>query len=160
MNNMSQKQVKEIYSYNPDTGVFLRKDSDVSVIESWNKYLKAYYKGKYYTVHRLIWIYMTGNAPTNDIDHIDHDRKNNKWKNLRLVSRKQNMQNAIKSKANTSGFTGVVWCKQQKQWIAQIMVDGKNKKLGRHDSKIDAVAARIRANKFYGFHPGHGESIA
>lgn len=160
MNNMSQKQVKEIYSYNPDTGIFLRKGSDVGVIESWNKYLKSYYKGKYYSVHRLIWIYMTGNTPASDIDHIDHDRQNNKWENLRLVSRKQNMQNAIKSKVNTSGFTGVTWCKQQGQWQAQIMIDGKNKKIGRYNSKIDAVAARIRANKFYGFHLGHGASIA
>lgn len=160
MNNMSQKQVKEIYSYNPDTGIFLRKGDYVGITESSNKYLRAHYRGKTYSVHRLIWIYMTGDAPANDVDHIDHDRQNNKWENLRLVSRKQNMQNAIKSKANTSGFTGVVWCKQQRQWQAQIMIDGKTKKLGRHDSKIDAVAARIRANKFYGFHSGHGESIA
>ena len=160
MNNMSQEQVKEIYSYNPDTGDFQRKGGYIGIEETSNKYLRAHYMGKTYSVHRLIFIYMTGIAPANDVDHIDHDRQNNKWSNLRLVTRKQNMQNASRSKANTSGFTGVCWCKQQSQWQAQIMVDGKLKKLGRFNSKIDAVAARIRANNHYKFHKGHGVSIA
>lgn len=157
---MSQKQVKEIYSYNPDSGEFKRKGNYIGIRESSNKYLRAHYKGKTYSVHRLIWIYMTGEMPKADIDHIDHDRKNNRWSNLREVTRTQNMQNAKKSKANTSGFTGVTWCKQQGQWIAQVMVNGKNKKLGRFNSKLDAITARTKANKHYGFHARHGESIA
>lgn len=160
MNNMSQEQVKELYTYNPESGVFERKGRYIGIRKDANNYLRAHYKGKSYSVQRLIWIYMTGNAPSGDIDHIDHDRSNNKWINLREVTRKQNMQNAKRSKASTSGFTGVTWCKQQSQWQAQIMIDGKCKKLGRFNSKIDAIAERIRANKHYDFHNNHGAVIA
>lgn len=46
-----------------------------------------------YSQHRLAWLYMTGNWPKGQIDHINHDRADNRWANLRDVSQAVNLQN-------------------------------------------------------------------
>lgn len=157
MRDLTQTEIKELYLYNPETGSIKRRSDRVLGMEvARNGYLRLRYRGRSCSAQKVIWKYMTGAWPNGDIDHIDHDRLNNKWSNLRLVSRQENMRNASRSKANTSGYTGVTWCKQQLQWQAQITVDGKSKKLGRFDSIQDAVEARKKANKRYNFHSNHG----
>ncbi len=153
---LTQERLVEIFSYCPESGVLARNNRAKSGSVSHNGYLRVSIDNQSIAAHRVIWLYMTGSLPSTDIDHINHDRLDNRWANLRMVTRKQNMQNAKRSKASSSGFTGVVWCKQQEQWQSQIMVDGKNKKLGRFNCKIDAIAERIRANKLFGFHANHG----
>ena len=74
--------------------------------------------------HRLAWLYMTGKLPTNHIDHINGNKLDNRFENLREVSRFGNLQNMRKpTKANKSGFLGV--CEHQNKWLVQIMVNGK-----------------------------------
>ncbi|WP_428999737.1 HNH endonuclease signature motif containing protein [Stenotrophomonas maltophilia] len=46
-----------------------------------------------YRQHRLAWLYMTGQWPSGEIDHINHDRSDNRWHNLRDVSHQANQQN-------------------------------------------------------------------
>ena len=156
MDKLTVERVKEIFNYCPLSGDLSRINGAKTGSVSHNGYLRVSVDGRSIAAQKVIWLYMTGSLPTEDIDHINHIRLDNRWANLREVSRKQNMQNAKKSKANSSGFTGVVWCTQQEQWKAQVMIDGKNKSLGRYDCKLDAVASRIRANIFYGFHTNHG----
>lgn len=58
--------------------------------------------------HRLAWLYMTGEWPRQEIDHIDGDRANNKWLNLRDVDHATNMQNRrVAQSNNVGGFLGV-----------------------------------------------------
>lgn len=151
-----QARIKEIFSYCPKSGLLTRNNGAKSGNVSGNGYLRVSVDNQSIAAHKVIWLYMTGELPSTDIDHINHDRLDNRWANLRMVTRTQNMQNAKRSKASSSGFTGVVWCKQQQQWQSQIGIDGKCKKLGRFNCKIDAIAARIRANKTFGFHANHG----
>lgn len=158
MLDLTRCEILKLYSYNESTGILKRVDKSVSgQYISKNGYIRVRYKRKSCGAHRVIWFYKTGTWPDCDVDHIDHDRQNNKWENLRLVSRADNMRNATQSKANRSGFTGVGWCKQQGQWRAQIMVNGKSIKLGRFDKLEEAIRARKSANVKYGFHPNHGE---
>ena len=144
------------FLYNPITGELNNSKGDECGSVSHNGYLRIWVKGRSMAAQRLIWLYMTGELPAGDIDHINHDRLDNRWINLRMVSRQGNMKNAKRSSASASGFTGVTWCKQQGQWQSQVCVAGKTKKLGRFDCKLDAIAARIRANKHYSFHANHG----
>jgi hypothetical protein len=101
---------------------------------------------------------MNGEFPAKglDIDHINHDREDNQIKNLRVVTRSDNMRNAGKSKGNTSGATGVCWSKQNNKWKAQIGVAGGNKNLGFFTNKDEAIEARAEANIKYNFHTNHG----
>lgn len=73
--------------------------------------------------HRLAWAYVTGEWPTQHIDHINGDKRDNRFCNLRQVSRHGNLQNMRKAtKANKVGLLGV--SAHQGKWRAQIMVNG------------------------------------
>ena len=73
--------------------------------------------------HRLVWAYMTGEWPTQHIDHINGDKQDNRFCNLRQVSRHGNLQNMRKAtRANKVGLLGV--SAHQGKWRAQIMVNG------------------------------------
>jgi hypothetical protein len=74
--------------------------------------------------HRLAWFYVTGNMPNDHIDHINGNKLDNSFANLRQVTRFGNLQNMrTATKANKVGFLGV--SAHQGKWRAQIMVNGK-----------------------------------
>lgn len=112
--------------------------------------------GRPYYAHRIIWALHYGEWPPQDIDHIDHNRSNNRLSNLRAVDRSVNMRNSSRSKANKSGATGVYWNNSRSKWKAEIVVNGKSKSIGCFDSFDDAVIARSKANAEYNFHSNHG----
>lgn len=109
--------------------------------------------------HRVAWVLTHGEWPTYDIDHINRDRSDNRLSNLRAVSRKENMQNGSLPSHNTSGIIGVYWYATKKKWIAAITVDRKQKNLGYFTNKEDAAAARLAAERKFGFHPNHGKDL-
>lgn len=96
-------------------------------------------------LHRLLI-----NAPNeSEVDHIDRNRLNNRKNNLRICKHSENLRNLSKRKDNTSGFTGVIWCKRNKRWKAQICLHGKCVYLGSFMSIDDAIACRLKAEKKY-----------
>lgn len=110
-----------------------------------------------YQSHRVIWAMVHNEWPENDIDHIDHNRGNNRIDNLRSVTRLENLRNISIQKNNTSGVLGVrLACGR---WVATIMVNHKSINLGSFSCLEDAKEARRRANIKYGFHKNHGVTI-
>ena len=99
---------------------------------------------------------MTGRWPNGDIDHIDGDRLNNKWSNLREVTRLDNRRNAGLRVDNTSGYNGISYNNRERKWETYIEVEGQRKRLGKYLELHEAIQARKRAEKKYGFHPNHG----
>ncbi len=150
--------------YNPDTGLFTRlvanstavKVGDIICAKNTDGYMRTRINGKLYNVHRLAWLYMTGSFPEKDIDHQNHKRNDNRWNNLRSVSRTENQKNRSMSHNNTSGFVGVSFYLKNSKWRAQITINGKRKHLGYFVEKIDAIKARKKANKKYNYHENHG----
>ena len=68
---------------------------------NWNHndyHRRVSFKGKQYLGHRLAWYLHTGDWPEGEIDHINRDPGDNRWENLRDVSRSDNMLNAKVSK--------------------------------------------------------------
>lgn len=112
----------------------------------------------HYRSHRVIWLMVTGDWPVADIDHINGDRKDNRWDNLRSVSRTENCCNSSIRSDNVSGVVGVSWSKSGKKWDAYISKDKKLHKLGLYSTKEEAVAVRKRAEKELEFHPNHGKA--
>lgn len=85
------------------------------------------------------------------VDHINHDRFDNRKHNLRICTNFQNNANKGLRKDNTSGYTGVVLDKRTNKWIAQIIIDRKHIHLGVFKEKEDAIKARKEAEeKYYG----------
>lgn len=83
------------------------------------------------------------------IDHINHDTKNNRKSNLRIVTASQNNMNSSKRSDNISGVTGVSWHKGISKWRARINVDGNEIQLGYFVEFEDAVRARKEAEEKY-----------
>lgn len=111
-----------------------------------------------YCEHRVIWEMHYGTIPKDmQIDHIWHNRLDNRIENLRLVDRQTNLMNSTKYANNKSGHTGVRWNKTSNKWQVFISVKGKRKHLGYFKELTDAVAARLDAENLYGFHPNHGK---
>ena len=152
---LTQKRLKEILHYNQDTGVFTRDGKPVGGIKH-NGYVIICICSMRIEAHKLAFLYMTGAFYKGDVDHINHVRNDNRWINLRVVTRQENMRNAKRSKINTSGCTGVTWDKVNNKWMAQICISGKCIKLGRFFDITDAVIARKMGEYKYGFHKNHG----
>lgn len=157
------KEVREWFSYTSESGEFIWKKSKGRILAgavagnlNCNSYRTVMYNGKNYLVHRLIWLYTYGYLPETSIDHINHIRGDNRVINLRLASKGDNSRNMSKFKTNTSGITGVYWCKNRSRWASFIWVSGKRKSLGRFINKGDAIKARKDAEKLYNYHPNHG----
>ncbi len=161
---MTQSQLKSYLHYNPNTGIFTRINNYHTrfigkTAGSLNSlgYIKISINNKSYAAHRLALLYEFGELPTNEVDHIDHNRSNNKITNLRIVSRTINNRNKTFQKNNTSGTMGVRWHKSSKRWRAEIKVQGKKIHLGAFKIIEDAKKCRKEGIAKYGFHKNHGQ---
>jgi len=110
--------------------------------------------GRKYYAHRLVFALHFGEWPE-QVDHINHDRLDNRAANLRAASPGINSKNSPKNSRNTSGVTGV-GRKPSSRWYARIKVDGADVYLGTFDTSTEAAAVRKAAEAKYGFHPNHG----
>ena len=141
------------FTYDPATGfIFSRLGRRVGARDE-EGYVRVAFKfsGKLvkFRAHRLAWLAMRGEWPLLDIDHINGDRQDNRWQNLREASRATNAENQRKAKRGTiSGLLGVSFAKDTGRWAAQIQVQGKNKNLGRRFPTAEAAhAAYLQAKR-------------
>jgi len=156
---LTQKELKELLHYDPKTGVFTWivkrngvKKSKIAGSESKYGYLRIRVNGKKYCANRLAWLYMEGYIPVGfDVDHKNRIRNNNKWKNLRIISRSCNAINSKIPTTNKTGVVGVYLDKQRNQWRSSIRINGKRINLGRFKKFEDAVYSRWQAEIKYGF---------
>ena len=108
-----------------------------------NGYIYINYKSKHYKAHRLFWFLQTGHDPGElTIDHIDGNKSNNKFLNLRLATQSQQICNTTKRCDNSSGHRGVSFVKRRQKYRAYIKIDKKQLSLGYYKTFKEAVAAR------------------
>lgn len=151
---ITQERLKQLLHYDPDTGVFVSnfKRRQVGSLTEKN-YVRLNLDKRLYMAHRMAWLYMTGEFPKREIDHIDGDRSNNKWVNLRLATRKQNMENIGLFCTNTSGYRGVIWYRRNNKWGATVFHNGKRHFGGLFDSREQAAtAARALRDSLFTHH--------
>lgn len=161
---VTQKRLKELFNYDPITGDFTRlvrtarrvQIGDIAGHRRSDGYLIIIIDYRYYLAHRLAFLYMAGKFPTDQADHINHIRHDNRWVNLREATNTTNRRNQSMPCDNTSGVMGVSWYKRDRKWHARIQIKGKTKHLGYFTDIEGAVAARKEAEIKYGFHKNHG----
>lgn len=160
---MDRNELLKHFRYEPDTGELFWvlptanrvKKGDRVGYKSSDGYMYFGFKGKTLKVHRAAYLMYYGYLPE-QIDHIDHNRINNKIENLRSSSPKDNSRNHTLQKNNTSGQVGVTWSKSRKKWVAMIWNNSKPIYIGRFINKEDAIKARKEAEVKYGYHTNHG----
>ncbi|MDE1476542.1 HNH endonuclease signature motif containing protein [Xenorhabdus bovienii] len=156
--SISQSRLKEVLNYNPETGKFIwikrtgprcKLKSSAGRLDT-HGYFQVMIDKKYYFLHRLAFLYMNGELPEPElvVDHINGNPSDNRWLNLRQVTKSVNQQNRIKAtKRSTSGLLGAYWCKTRKVWHSRILAEGNMYELGVFESAESAHCAYIKAKR-------------
>jgi hypothetical protein len=125
-----------------------------------NYYWDAHGTKRKRTMHRLVMAEILGHPVPRElqVDHINHNRTDNRRENLRLATRSQNQAYKGLQINNTSGYKGVIW--HQNAWEARIRYEGRKLYLGRYSDPIDAAlvydgAARVLYGDFAGVNFPH-----
>lgn len=114
-----------------------RKNNEVVGTRRADGYMVVKINKVLYLVHRVVWLYYTGVWPEEILDHIDRDRSNNRFENLREVTHQQNHVNVAPPRNNTSGYVGVTWNAKNQKWVARCA----KRHLGCFATKEEAAAA-------------------
>lgn len=173
----SPEVLRQLLRYEPDTGLLFWRERPVEMFSSsarhkgWNARCagklalstnhNAGYKcgpvnNKLLLAHRVVVALVRGEWPSGEVDHINGDRSDNRWENLRVVSHADNSRNRAMSQRNSSGAMGVYWNPVNQNWTAEIKHEGAKRHLGSFQSIREAKAARVRAQSELGFHENHG----
>lgn len=152
---VTQARLKEVFNYDELSGLFTRllstssncKVGDVASCIDSGGYIVIRIDGTLYRAHQLAWLYMYGEWPKHRVDHKDRDTLNNRIKNLRSATIKQNAENSKDRSDNTSGFRGVVKRRDCNRWVAQIRHNGSNVYLGIFKTPEEASEVYEKARK-------------
>jgi hypothetical protein len=158
MKDIDHSYLLEILHYDPDAGVFqwakprpkIRVGQRAGTLHH-RGYIYLEIDGKHCAAHRLAWFYVTGERPAKQVDHINRDKSDNRFFNLRLAEHGQNRANSRHN--NKNGFKGVThhkWLKT-KPYQAQITFQKKVIYLGCYATPEEASAAyKEAAERFHG----------
>lgn len=128
---------------------FLFDLEDYEKISSYNWYINQDGYVKCSTPNMLLHRFVMNVKDSKlQVDHIYHNKTDNRKSKLRVVTNSQNQMNGL-PRIHSSPCTGVSWHKTKKAWIAQICINGKNKYLGLFKQLQDAINARKEAEKKY-----------
>ncbi len=145
---------RERLAYDPDTGAFYRNKTRKTVgYLSHKGYIRIDIGKNWYSGHRLAWLMTHGEWPTEQVDHINGNRADNRIENLRLADRNINAQNQREASAGcASGFLGVY--PVGNRWKAQIRhpIERRIVYLGHFDTREEAHEAYV--SKKRELHPG------
>lgn len=174
-------EILRLIRYEPDTGKLFwnkRVPSDFNGVKrscdalcvSWNKrfankeaftaignhgYKTGAVLNKNYLAHRVAWLLQTGKWPEVFIDHINGNRIDNRFCNLREVDYAESSKNISIRSDCSSGYTGV-YLRDYGKWTARIKSDGVFEFLGTFDTFDEAYKARKDAERRHGFHENYG----
>lgn len=160
--NLTQNLVRELFDYVDGKllwkvlkaiGTKVGEEAGTITVDG---YRRIKINGKKYLTHRIVYLYHYGYIPK-EIDHIDNNKLNNDIKNLRSVTRSEQMQNTRLRKDNKSGIKGVNWSKVAQKWTVRIRVNNK-RYFGGYFTDINEAkkAATILRNNLHSKFTNHG----
>ena len=163
---LTQEILKKFLTYDKTTGQFAWKARYIANVKVGaaagyvtgsmpdGGYVQLSLLGSVYPAHRLAWLYEYGEFPDKQLDHINHNRQDNRIANLREATQHVNMKNKSMYYTNRTGYSGV--SPHGDSWKARIGVNGTKVLLGVFKSIEEAIAARKAAEKLLSYHENHG----
>lgn len=157
--NITQDELKELLHYNPETGLFTWAKTigravagRVAGRKNDHGYHEIGIQRRLHKAHRIAFLYMTGQIPSCQIDHINRVRHDNRWANLRVAPLNQadNCQNRNVRADNAIGLQGVHMVSgnlKVPKWAARICVNGKQIHIGCYLTPDEAHAAYLAKKK-------------
>lgn len=164
---LSREELQQVLLYDPLSGEFLWRSRDRSTFASlrawaaWNArfsgrlaggkdpngYMRITVLSRVHWAHQLAWLYVTGSHPEGAIDHINGDKADNRFANLRLADIFVNNQNERRARSNnkSSGLLGV--SRVGDKFRASIMANGVRHSLGQFSTADEARGAYIQAKR-------------
>lgn len=121
----------------------------IRICLSINKKRKSCY------IHQLVAMAFLGHIPNGNklvVDHIDHDKTNNKLVNLQIIS---NRENILKDKWRhnpSSNYHGVSLNKSRKKWESNVTFNGEKFYLGRFNNEVLASKEYEKAFEYFNEH--------
>ncbi len=159
MYELTQKRLHEILRYDPETGDWIWlisinakvSEGDAAGTITVHGYRIITLAGVKYRAARLAFLYMTGAWPEKEVDHINRCKLDDRWDNLRDVSRSENQLNRDVQINNSSGVRGVHWDTRSGKWAAQVKKDNAVYFIGYFDTLEEASVARdLAATELHG----------
>lgn len=164
--DLTPELIKTVLSYDPNTGwltwiskhhskrILLGARAGSDVPSTGYRSINLF--GRSYAEHILIWFMQTGEWPTGQIDHENHQRNDNRWANLKEVTFIENMRNRTAKRDSITGHQGIWFNKRRNRYVAEIAMNGKKVY---QQSFTSATEAKVERNKKLielGFHENHG----
>lgn len=155
------ERVKELLRYDKETGklhwtqpgVTQRPVGAEAGCICKDGYIRTTIDAKKYANHRLAFVLMNDKWPDEFVDHVNGDRADNRWENLRPCSPAQNSFNAKLSSRNTTGVKGVNICGRTGKFVVDIC----GKKLGSFkDLELAELVVKEYRDTLHGSFANHG----
>jgi len=152
--SLTAEELRGALNYDPTTGefVWLKRPMKKSLIGkragaiNGRGYVFIGLNNESYAAQRLAWLYMTGEWPKHEIDHINGVKTDNRFENLRDVTSTVNQQNVRRArKGSATGILGVY--RHRHGFRTSIQVGGVSRYIGCFETAAEAQEAYLKARR-------------
>lgn len=144
---LTQEEAKRWFNYNPISGRLtwaksrqrIKKGDEAGNVNS-HGYRVVGIRGKVHKAHKIIVVYMTGvwPDPKDTVDHVNGNRLDNRWINLRVISFADNCRNRVRANKNsTTGHLGI--CVHGARYSVYVQ--------GKYVGKVDTIEEGLKMQK-------------
>lgn len=158
------------FSYDPETGTVtclrrwcdkIKEGKEVGSPDQ-NGYLFVSFRKIRYQLHRIIYRIVTGvDLGDLEVDHINANKADNRWENLRRARPSQNQHNQKTPRNNVSGVKGVSRYSRTNQWQTHVSVTVNGKQFKKYlglfsDVAVAGEVVRVAREKLHAEFTNHG----
>lgn len=154
---LTQEELKRHLHYDAETGVFTWLVNRTNGVKAGDKagvlargYVVFCLKNRQWSAHRLAFLYMEGRFPSDFIDHVNGQKDDNRWVNLREANNSENQRNRSGTGSNC-GIKNVTYVRNRDKYQVSLKVDGREKFIGYfQDLELAELVALEAREKFHG----------